>query len=82
MFSRSFNRSASSPSHGPTGDASLIATYKALLTTVQSRAAELKKQGRSIEETTTTITSELQAKYPNGGNRLVGTIRAAYAEAP
>ena len=70
------------PSHGPTGDSSLIATYKALLTTVQSRAAELKKQGRSVEETTTTITSELQTKYPNGGNRLVGTIRAAYAEAP
>ena len=70
------------PSHGPIGDASLIATYKTLLTTVLSRAAELKKQGRSLEETTNTLTSELQTTYPNGGNRLIGTIRAAYAEAP
>ena len=70
------------PSHGPMGDAALIATYKALLSTVQARAAELKKQGRSIEEATTAIAAELQPKYPNGGNRLLGTIRAAYAEAP
>ena len=70
------------PSHGPTGDAALIATYKAVLSTVQARAAELKKQGRSIEEATTAIAAELQPKYPNGGNRLLGTIRAAYAEAP
>ena len=70
------------PSHGPMGDASLIATYKTLLTTVQTRAAELKKQGKSLDETTTSISAELQPKYPNAGNRLLGTIRAAYAEAP
>ena len=70
------------PSHGPMGDASLIATYKTLLTTVQARAAELKKQGKSLEEATAAIAAELQPKYPNGGNRLLGTIRAAYAEAP
>jgi len=70
------------PSHGPMGDASLIATYKAIFQTVQARAAELKKQGRTAEEATATISAELQTKYPNGGNRLLGTIRAAYAEAP
>ena len=70
------------PSHGPMGDAGLIATYKTLLTTVSSRASELKKQGRSLEEATATITAELQAKYPNGGARLTSTIRAAYTEAP
>ena len=70
------------PSHGPMGDAGLIATYKTLLTTVSSRASELKKQGRTLEETTTAIAAELQAKYPNGGARLLGTIRAAYNEAP
>jgi glyoxylase-like metal-dependent hydrolase (beta-lactamase superfamily II) len=70
------------PSHGPMGDASLIATYKTLLQTVQSRAGELKKQGRTLEEATATISAELQAKYPNGGARLNGTIRAAYVEAP
>lgn len=70
------------PSHGPMGDAGLIAIYKTLLTTVSSRASELKKQGRTLEEATTAISAELQAKYPNGGARLLGTIRAAYNEAP
>jgi len=70
------------PSHGPMGDASLITTYKTLLQTVQARAAELKKQGRTIDEATATIAAELQSKYPTGGARLTGTIRAAYNEAP
>jgi glyoxylase-like metal-dependent hydrolase (beta-lactamase superfamily II) len=70
------------PSHGPMGDLSLVATYRDLLTTVQRRAAELKKQGRTLEEATATLTQELQGKYPNGGQRLAGTIRAAYNEAP
>jgi hypothetical protein len=64
------------------GDASLITTYKMLLRTVQSRAAELKKQGRTLDEATAAISSELQSAYPNGGARLTGTIRAAYNEAP
>jgi len=49
---------------------------------VSSRASELKKQGRTLVEATTAIAAELQAKYPNGGARLLGTIRAAYNEAP
>jgi hypothetical protein len=64
------------------GDAALIAMYKTLLQTVQSRASELKKQGRTLDEATATIGAELQAKYPNTGTRLNGTIRAAYNEAP
>ena len=70
------------PSHGPMGDAGLIATYRTLLTTVSVRAGELKKQGKTLEEATAAITAELQAKYPNGGARLTGTIRAAYNEVP
>ena len=70
------------PSHGPMGDAGIIATYRTLLTTVSVRAGELKKQGKPLEEATAAITAELQAKYPNGGARLTGTIRAAYNEVP
>jgi glyoxylase-like metal-dependent hydrolase (beta-lactamase superfamily II) len=70
------------PSHGPMGDAGLVATYKTLLTTVSARAGELKKQGKTLEEATAAITAELQAKYPNGGARVTGTIRAAYNEVP
>ena len=70
------------PSHGPMGDAGLIAIYKTLLQTVQSRAAELKKQGKTLDETTAAISAELQPKYPTAGARLTGIIRAAYNEAP
>jgi len=70
------------PSHGPIGDATLITNYKTLLRTVQNRAGELKKQGRTLDEATATILAELQSTYPNGGARLAGTIRAAYNDAP
>jgi glyoxylase-like metal-dependent hydrolase (beta-lactamase superfamily II) len=70
------------PSHGPIGDLAYVRTYRAFLTDVQTRAVELKKQGKTLEETTTTITTELGPKYPNAGGRLAGTIRAAYNEAP
>jgi glyoxylase-like metal-dependent hydrolase (beta-lactamase superfamily II) len=68
------------PSHGPLGDASMITRWKTLMTTVQSRAAELKKQGRSLDDTVKVIQDELQDRYPRNG--LAGVARAAYNEAP
>ena len=68
------------PSHGPIGDASIIARWKTLMTTVQARAAELKKQGRSLDDTVKVIQDELQDRYPRNG--LAGVARAAYNEAP
>jgi hypothetical protein len=70
------------PSHGPMGGAALIAAYKDLLGTVQRRTTELKKQGRTLDEATAAIVTELQLKYPTAGARLNSAIRAAYAEAP
>ena len=52
------------------GDMALIAVYKDLLSTVQRRTIELKKQGRTLEEATAAIAAELQPKYPTGGARL------------
>jgi glyoxylase-like metal-dependent hydrolase (beta-lactamase superfamily II) len=69
------------PSHGPMGDASLIGNYRKFLTTVQARASALKKEGKSLDETTKTIQTELQATY-SPPNRMVSAIRAAYNEAP
>jgi glyoxylase-like metal-dependent hydrolase (beta-lactamase superfamily II) len=68
------------PSHGPMGDASMMANYRRFLTTVQTRAAALKKQGRSVDETVQAIQDELQSQYDR--NRMAGAIRAAYNEAP
>jgi glyoxylase-like metal-dependent hydrolase (beta-lactamase superfamily II) len=70
------------PSHGALGDAQMIANNRTYLQTIQMRVAELKKQGKSLEDTTTALTAELQPKYPTAGNRLTTTIRAAYNEAP
>ena len=68
------------PSHGPIGDASMIARWKTLMTTVQARAMELKKQGRTVDDTVKMIQDELQDRYPRNG--LAGVARAAYNEAP
>jgi glyoxylase-like metal-dependent hydrolase (beta-lactamase superfamily II) len=68
------------PSHGPIGDASMITRWKTLMTTVQARATELKKQGRTLDDTVKVIQDELQDRYPRNG--LAGVARAAYNEAP
>jgi glyoxylase-like metal-dependent hydrolase (beta-lactamase superfamily II) len=70
------------PSHGAMGDVSMIAGNRTFLETVQGRAAALKKQGRTLEDTTAAVTAELQPKYPTAGGRLTSAIRAAYNEAP
>ena len=67
------------PSHGAMGDASMIASYRAFLTTVRERAATLKKDGRSIDETVRTLQDELQGRYSR--NQMASAIRAAYNEA-
>jgi len=68
------------PSHGPHGDASMIGRWKTMMTTVQARAAALKKEGKTLDDTVKTIQDELQDRYPRNG--LAGVARAAYNEAP
>jgi glyoxylase-like metal-dependent hydrolase (beta-lactamase superfamily II) len=68
------------PSHGPMGDVSMVTRWKTLMTTVQARAAELKKQGRTLDDTVKMIQDEMQDRYPRNG--LAGVTRAAYNEAP
>jgi glyoxylase-like metal-dependent hydrolase (beta-lactamase superfamily II) len=69
------------PSHGPFGDASIIAGYRDYLKRIRDRSAELKKAGKSQDETVQIITGEMSAQYTDK-NRLAGAIRAGYAEAP
>jgi glyoxylase-like metal-dependent hydrolase (beta-lactamase superfamily II) len=72
------------PAHGPVGDGSLIPTLRTVMQTIQTRARELKAQGRSADEAATTVQKELQAKHPTWArvNGVAGAARAAYAEAP
>jgi glyoxylase-like metal-dependent hydrolase (beta-lactamase superfamily II) len=68
------------PSHGPMGDQALISGYRTFLTTVRTRAGELKKQGKSLDETVQTLQAELGSRYDR--QRMVGAVRTAYNEAP
>jgi glyoxylase-like metal-dependent hydrolase (beta-lactamase superfamily II) len=67
------------PSHGPMGDKALVEGYRVYFTTIQTRAAQLKKEGKGSDEAVQMITAELSAKYPDRG-RLSGAAKAAYAE--
>jgi glyoxylase-like metal-dependent hydrolase (beta-lactamase superfamily II) len=71
------------PSHGDMGDASLIVQDRAYLSTVQRRAQELKAAGKSADEAATTITQEMQARFPTWTNlpRVAGAAKAAFGEA-
>jgi glyoxylase-like metal-dependent hydrolase (beta-lactamase superfamily II) len=70
------------PSHGVMGGASLIARQRAVLLQIRTRVAELKAQGRTSDDVATTVTAELQAKYPSWTtpNRVGGAARSFYAE--
>jgi len=70
------------PSHGPLGDASFMANYRAYLTAIDIRTAALKKAGKTVEQTVEILTAELKERYPDAGGRLAGAVRAAYREAP
>ena len=72
------------PSHGRMGDASLIAAQRGYLQTVRNRVRELKRAGRTADETAELVGRELQARYPTwtSPTRVVAAARAAYREAP
>jgi len=67
------------PSHGSFGDNTIIAGYRGYLTHIRDRSAELKKAGKTLDETVQIITDEMSRQYPDK-NRLAGAIRAAYSE--
>jgi glyoxylase-like metal-dependent hydrolase (beta-lactamase superfamily II) len=67
------------PSHGAMGDASMIASYRAFLTTVRDRAATLKKDGKTADETVRALQEELQGRFDR--TQMASAVRAAYNEA-
>jgi glyoxylase-like metal-dependent hydrolase (beta-lactamase superfamily II) len=71
------------PSHGAAGTGALIAANRALMETIRSRAAALKAQGKSIDESVAAIQAELTAAHPGWprANGVAAAARSAYNEA-
>ena len=72
------------PAHGDIGPGSILPTLQAEVLAIQARARELKAQGRTVDETATTVQMEFQARQPTWGraNGIAALARSAYAEAP
>ena len=69
------------PSHGEMGDGSLIERNRTYLQAMQARAAELKREGKTVEQATDTIVAEFKSKYPDWNGNAASGARIAYSEA-
>jgi glyoxylase-like metal-dependent hydrolase (beta-lactamase superfamily II) len=67
------------PSHGPFGGVEIIQGYRAYPTRIRARSAELKKAGKSLDETLQVIRAEMLPQHPDQA-RLDSAIRAGYNE--
>jgi len=70
------------PSHGEMGDGSLIEQNRTFLAALQSRVAELKREGKTLEQATETVVAEFKSRYPNWTGNAGSAARVAYNEAP
>jgi glyoxylase-like metal-dependent hydrolase (beta-lactamase superfamily II) len=72
------------PSHGRLVDAAQIAVYRDYFRTVQTRARELKRAGRTADDTAATIQAEVGQRFSAMAQpaRIGAAAQAAYKEAP
>ena len=72
------------PDHGALGDGSLIAKERAFLLDLQARSLELKGQGQSADQASTTVTAEFKTKYPDWQTMgpVANVVKRVYAEHP
>ncbi len=70
--------------HYDKGDAAMIGAYRGFLTALRDRVAEMKKQGKSSDETATTLRAEFHGKYPDWDQplRIHSAATAIYRELP
>jgi glyoxylase-like metal-dependent hydrolase (beta-lactamase superfamily II) len=69
------------PSHGEMGDGSLIERNRSYLKALQARVAELKRQGRTLEQATEAVVAEFKSRYPDWSGNAGSAARVAYNEA-
>ena len=69
------------PSHGELGDGSLIDSNLAYLRALQARVAALKREGKTLQETADTVTTEFRTTYAGWTGNAGAAARIAYGEA-
>ena len=72
------------PAHGDIGPGTILGPLQTAVQGIQTRARELKAQGRSVEGTASIVQMEVQAQQPTWArpNGITALARSAYAEAP
>lgn len=70
------------PSHGAVGTGALIGANREILRAIDARARALKAQGRTADDTATTVSQEMQALHPGWprANGIAALARAAFNE--
>ncbi len=70
--------------HYGMGDAAMISAYRNFLTALRDRVAEMKKQGKTSDETATALREEFRNKYPDWDQplRIHAAATAIYREIP
>ena len=70
------------PAHGAVGQGTLVGTNRAWVQQVRDRALALKKEGKSLDETGTTVQAEFVKQHPEWprANGLAALARAAYED--
>jgi glyoxylase-like metal-dependent hydrolase (beta-lactamase superfamily II) len=70
--------------HYPVTDASVIGEYRDYLKALQGRVAELKRQGKTSDETAEQLRAEFHAKYPDWSQplRVHSAATVIYSELP
>ena len=72
------------PAHGAVGTGALVDANRQVMRAIQSRAEELKAQGRSQEEAIESVSSAMTSQHPEWprANGIANAVRAAWTEAP
>jgi glyoxylase-like metal-dependent hydrolase (beta-lactamase superfamily II) len=72
------------PAHGELTDPSTIGAYRGYLQALRARVAELKRAGKSADDTVEALRGEFRARYPDWQQplRILGAVNAIYAELP
>jgi len=69
------------PSHGEMGNGSLVELNRSYLKALQTRVAELKHDGKTVDQVAETVVAEFKSKYPEWTGNAAAAARSAYAEA-